>query len=404
MKQINSIFKTSDWLVFMLIFFPISLLTNCAQDSSTKALKKQVIKSEKERVLNLSEKYWDELPVTVTSFSCDRSAGGIHDFYSEGDYWWPDPENADGPYIRKDGLSNPGNFSEHRHAMIRLNQIVGAMASAYILTGEDKYVDKAMEHLKAWFISEETMMNPSLLYAQAIKGLYTGRGIGIIDALHLIEVARSVKVMENSSRISGEDLSALKGWFSEFLTWISTHEYGKEEMVHPNNHGTCWALQASVYADLTGNTEIMDYCADRFKSSIIPLQMAEDGSLPLELARTKPYGYSIFNLDAMSTLAQVLTMAGYDLWNFKTPDGKSMELGMNFLFPYIEDKASWPYGEDVLYFDEYPVRQAFMVLGGLAYDKPEFIETWLTLESDPENDEVMRNMIVKNPLLWLDFN
>ncbi|MCF8381555.1 MAG: alginate lyase family protein [Bacteroidales bacterium] len=388
----------------MLIFFPISLLTNCAQDSSTKALKKQVIKSEKERVLNLSEKYWDELPVTVTSFSCDRSAGGIHDFYSEGDYWWPDPENADGPYIRKDGLSNPGNFSEHRHAMIRLNQIVGAMASAYILTGEDKYVDKAMEHLKAWFISEETMMNPSLLYAQAIKGLYTGRGIGIIDALHLIEVARSVKVMENSSRISGEDLSALKGWFSEFLTWISTHEYGKEEMVHPNNHGTCWALQASVYADLTGNTEIMDYCADRFKSSIIPLQMAEDGSLPLELARTKPYGYSIFNLDAMSTLAQVLTMAGYDLWNFKTPDGKSMELGMNFLFPYIEDKASWPYGEDVLYFDEYPVRQAFMVLGGLAYDKPEFIETWLTLESDPENDEVMRNMIVKNPLLWLDFN
>jgi len=404
MKQNRSGLKIPKWLTFILIFSAVTFLTNCAEDSSTKALKKQVIKVEKERVLKLSEIYWNELPVTVTSHTCDRSAGGIHDFYSEGDYWWPDPENPDAPYIRNDGMSNPGNFSEHRHAMIRLNQIVGAMASAYIICGDEKYVEKAMEHLKAWFVSKETMMNPDLLYAQAIKGRFTGRGIGIIDALHLIEVARSIKVMENSSSISSEDLSALKGWFSEFLTWISTHEYGKSEMIHPNNHGTCWALQASVYADLTGNTEILDYCADRFKTSILPLQMADDGSLPLELERTKPYGYSIFNLDAMSTLAQVLTMAGYDLWNFKTPDGKSMELGMDFLFPYIIDKASWPYGEDVLYFDDYPVRQAFMVFGGLAYDRREFIESWLSLESDPENDEVMRNMIVKNPLLWLDFN
>jgi len=37
----------------------------------------------------------------------------------------------------------------------------------------------------------------------------------------------------------------------------------------------------------------------------MPGQMAEDGSLPLELERTKPYAYSIFQLDHMATLSQV---------------------------------------------------------------------------------------------------
>jgi hypothetical protein len=31
-----------------------------------------------------------------------RSAGGEHDFFSEADYFWPDPANPAGPYIEKD--------------------------------------------------------------------------------------------------------------------------------------------------------------------------------------------------------------------------------------------------------------------------------------------------------------
>jgi Alginate lyase len=49
------------------------------------------------------------------------SAGGLHDYFSEGDYWWPDPKNPDGPYIQRDGQSNPANFDDHRKAMRRLS-------------------------------------------------------------------------------------------------------------------------------------------------------------------------------------------------------------------------------------------------------------------------------------------
>jgi hypothetical protein len=62
---------------------------------------------DRERILTAAEIYLQEDPVTVTASQCERSYGGIHDFYSEGDYWWPDPAYPEGPYMRKDGKTNP---------------------------------------------------------------------------------------------------------------------------------------------------------------------------------------------------------------------------------------------------------------------------------------------------------
>ena len=129
-----------------------------------------------------------EKPITITSYPCERSAGGIHDFYSEGDYWWPNPDDPNGAYIRQDGISNPDNFIKHRQLMSRLSIQVPTLVAAYKLTHDKIYADKAVKHLQAWFIADETRMNPNLMYAQAIKGFVTGRGIGIIDTIHLVEV------------------------------------------------------------------------------------------------------------------------------------------------------------------------------------------------------------------------
>ncbi len=116
-------------------------------------------------------------PVTVTATHSPRSAGGLHDFYSEGDYWWPNPVAPDSPFVQKDGQTNPANFTSHREAMIRLSRIIGSLASAYTLTGDKKYVRQALMHVRAWFVDTATMMNPDLQFAQAIKGRATGRGI-----------------------------------------------------------------------------------------------------------------------------------------------------------------------------------------------------------------------------------
>lgn len=387
-----------NWMVMLLVV----ALMSCQNDQK-EALKEQVRSFEEKRIDNLVDEYMGKPAITVTDTFCVRSSGNRHDFYSEGDYWWPDPENPDGPYIRRDGVSNPGNFLAHRHVMVRMSRIVGALTSAWILTNDEKYAQEAMKHLKAWFVDEATKMNPHMLYSQAIQGRYTGRGIGIIDGLHLVEAARSAQLLAASSgSVNNEDVEAIKKWFSDFLSWISTHEYGKKEMVHPNNHGTVWAVQASTYASLTGNGEMLAFCENRFKEHLLPSQMAKDGSFPLELERTKPYGYSLFNLDAMSLLAQILTLAGDEnLWEYTTADGRGLEKGLQFLYPYIKDKSTWPYQTDVLYWENWPVAQPALVLGGIAYSNKNYIDLWEQLEHDPEVTEVQRNLVMRYPLLWL---
>ena len=45
-----------------------------------------LIAIEKPRVLGKANSYLSEEPRTVTFSHCQRSAGGLHDYYSEGDY------------------------------------------------------------------------------------------------------------------------------------------------------------------------------------------------------------------------------------------------------------------------------------------------------------------------------
>ncbi|MGK6353356.1 alginate lyase family protein [Parapedobacter sp. DT-150] len=354
----------------------------------------------KRQVLLEAERAAQEPPVTITACRSSRSAGGKHDFYSEGDYWWPNPEDPEGPYIQRDGLTNPDNFVEHRLALIRLSGIIGALASAYKLTGDEKYVRAAIPHLMAWFIDSDTRMNPSLLYAQAIKGRFTGRGIGIIDTVHLIEVAQGILVMEAAM---GTTLSAsIKQWFEAYLDWLMTHPYGQAEMNAENNHGTCFVLQVASFATLTGNAELLSFCKDRFKSVLLPNQMAVDGSFPREINRTKPYGYSIFNLDAMAAICQILASPEDNLWKYVTPDGKSIGKGIAYLFPFIRDKAEWPFPSDVMYWDNWPVAQPFLLFGACAFGNDRWFRTWRKLEHQPEVDEVIRNLPIKHPLIWIN--
>lgn len=356
---------------------------------------------ERQRIDSLAELYWDAMPITITDFQCERSAGGKHDFYSEGDYWWPNLKNQDGPYIRKDGLSNPDNFSEHRHAMVRMSRIVGALTSKYLLSNNAEFADKALEHLRAWFVNDSTNMNPNLLYAQAIKGLYTGRGIGIIDGVHLIDVARSVYILHKKGAIPESDFAKIQAWFAQYLNWMQTHEYGIAEKKQANNHGTCWVLQAAVYAQLCQDSSTLANCSKIFATVLLPTQMATDGSFPLELARTKPYGYSLFNLDAFAILVQTLASEGNNLWDYELSDGRSMKKGLEYIYPFIIDKSAWKLKPDVLFWDEWPVRQPALFLAAFAYKCPDFLDTALKLNSDPEEDEVQRNLLTRYPVLWI---
>ncbi len=366
-----------------------------------KQLPSQVIEVLQKDIIAQANWAMTQQPVTITAEQCERSAGGLHDFYSEGDYWWKNPDDPNGPYIQRDGQTNPDNFVAHRKAMIRFSQIVGSLASAYLITKDERYVKQAFLHINAWFVDKNTAMNPSLLYAQAIKGKATGRGIGIIDTIHLMEVAQGILVMQKAASLDKNNLKAIKNWFAQYLEWLTTHQYGIDEREAKNNHGTCWAMQVASFAKLTENQSLIDYCKNRFKTVLLPNQLEKDGSFPLELKRTKPYGYSIFNLDAMATLCQILSDSKDDLWSFKLDDGRTMKKAIEFLYPFIENKNLWTSPKDVMYWEEWPVAQPFLLFGYQHFGIKSWFETWKRLKHFPKNDEVIRNLPIRNPLLWL---
>ena len=86
--------------------------------------------------------------------------------------------------------------------------------AAYKLTGDEKYAEHAVKHLLAWFVDPATVMNPNLMYGQAIMGRVTGRGIGIIDTLHLAEVARAVQVLEELGYLAGLGVYKVLGFLN----------------------------------------------------------------------------------------------------------------------------------------------------------------------------------------------
>ncbi len=393
-------YKTSRIIivVFLFSFNFYSNSKNCVQKDQ---IQTEIIESEKIRVIPLAENFLSEKPITVTAHTSIRSDGGIHDYYSEGTYWWPNPNDLDGPYIRKDGVNNPDNFDHHRQAISRLSLIVGSLTSAYLLTGEEKYAKSAVKHLKAWFVDSETQMNPNMLYSQAIKGVNTGRGIGIIDAIPFIEVTKSVEVLAKTAFLSKSENKKIHAWFRNFMLWLNTHPYGIDEMNAKNNHGTWWHAQVAAYARFVGNETILDKCKSHYTNILLPTQMANDGSLPLELERTKPYSYSLFCLDGFATLTYLLTDKNFNAWNYKLADGRGMQLGVNFMKPFVDDKTKWSFPSDILFWDEQPGRRPFMFIAALIQNEPDWITIWQKCNAGFPSDESLRNMPVKYPMLWI---
>jgi hypothetical protein len=201
--------------------------------------------------------------------------------------------------------------------------------------------------------------------------------------------------------LSANEFAPIKAWFADYVNWMENSANGKAERDAQNNHGTCWAMQIASFATLTSDGERQEAIRTRYRTALLPNQMAEDGSFPRELARTKPYSYSLFNLEAMSAICQILSRDTKDLWNFELADGRGMRRGLEFMAPYIRDKASWPKPADVMYFKDWPMRESSLLFGSIAFDKPSYLDIWKTLPAESNVEEIIRNFFIRQPVLWV---
>ena len=295
--------------------------------------------------------------VTFERPPADLVSAGPHDYYSEGPYWWPDPHNPKGPYIRRDGERNPDRFMGNRRALGEMSDAVMALGLGAWMTKEARYADRAAEVLSVWFVDPKTRMNPNLEYGQAVRGHNTGRGTGIIDTVSLIYCAQGIALLGGANKL------AAGKWFADYLNWLTTSEKGLDEKNSGNNHATWWTAQVAAYATLVGNSAALKMAWDHYRTVLVPKEIQPDGSCPREEARTQSLGYSSMNLDAFSVLCRIADRNGVDLWWFRAPNGASVERAFDYLIPYVVHPDTWHKQQITKYVPDHVVFPALVGLG-----------------------------------------
>lgn len=293
-----------------------------------------------------ADKELDKIANPVTNKTQTPPSGDKHDYMSIAPYRWPNPETADGfPWIVKDGQTNPMTRGDNTDK-VRLSEMFGALSKlsmAYYFSGDNKYADKAKSIIEIWFIDDSTKVNPNINFGQGIPGEVEGRRAGMIEWKSISSVINTIQVLVANDLLSEDEMQVLNTWIAEYYHWLKTSQLGIDNDNGLQNHSTCYDYQLVGLARYLGLEDEAKSRLEAAKIKRIATQIEPDGRQPRELGRTKSIHYTTMNLKVMTFVAELGMPLGVELWKYSTNDGRSMRKAFEFLQPYAEGKAQWPY-------------------------------------------------------------
>jgi hypothetical protein len=274
-------------------------------------------------------------------------SGDRHDYLSIAPYWWPDPANPKGPYVRRDGEVNPARDGDgyDRTAIGRMSGDVQALGLAYYFTDEERYASAAARAIRTWFLDTATAMNPNANFAQAVRGREDGRAEGVLDTNAFQPVLETIGLIAPAKALTPLEIKALESWFGRYVDWMQSSRNGRDEQAAKNNHGIWYDDQITHYALFARRVDIARKTVEAFPQRRIAMQFTPAGRLPAELARTRSFHYSIYALSPAYDVADLGACVGKDLWSWRDDKGRSLRSATDFLARYRRQMAAWPYKE-----------------------------------------------------------
>ncbi len=299
-----------------------------------------------------------------------------HDYYSEAPYWWPNPDNPAGPFLRRDGATNPNRFLANKTALNAMCDAVFTLGAASLLLDDTRYAQRASRVINTWFVNPNTRMNPDLEYAQAVPGLTNGRSAGIIDGRVLIRAIQGMEFLAQTGVWDMKDQAVVRRWFEDYLRWLTTSRNGLEEKESGNNHASWWTAQVAAVATFVGDRKDQQMAFSYYRERIFP-EIRANGSAPREEARTKSLSYSAFNLEAFTLICRIAQVQGLDLWSVRTKGGATLATVIDYLKPYLSDPHQW--GKEQI--ADFPNNELyFLAFAGMGLKNPEYVALFRKLE------------------------
>lgn len=285
-------------------------------------------------------------PASVMDKRSIPVSGDRHDYVSLARYWWPNPSDPKGAYVRRDGDTNPDIESNRfdRSALSRMAREADTLALAFYYSADRKYAEGAARVIRTWFLDPATAMNPNMNFAQAVPGVSNGRPEGVLDGASFIDVIDAAGLIGPSGALTPAETTAVEGWFSRYLDWMLSSPNGKAEGKASNNHGLWYDAQVARFALFARRPDIARRIVAAFPNARIAQQIDTSGALPEELTRTRSFHYSLYALGAAYTVADSAACLGIDLYRAEEK-GRSLRKATGYVAAYRDRAADWPYKE-----------------------------------------------------------
>lgn len=278
-----------------------------------------------------------------------------HNYISLATYYWPNSETTSGlPYIQKDGYANPEGDKYDKDRLRETSFISYYELLLYYLTENREYYYDVKRRLTMFFLKKDTKMFPNMNHAQMIRGINSGRGIGIIDfSANMTYTLILLKSLYELNLIEKDFYADILGWLRKFLDWLRYSDIALQERDASNNHGTMYDFLLLVLYDIFKNNKEIKSLVYFFINERLIKQIALDGSLPKELARTKSKSYSLMGIKGMYDIAAIVKSYGYDLYNldwYYKEVKVNIKDGIKYIVDNLIVKDNWQ-GKQVTYFD-----------------------------------------------------